>query len=211
MKLICLSDTHCSLKELIDNSLIPKGDVLIHAGDLTYDGSFKQMTNQLFLLGTLPHPNKIFICGNHDFLGEEQPTLLKEICKENNIIYLENESVIINGINFYGSPVTPRYFDWAFNIDRGHKIKEYWDIIPNNTDVLITHGPPYGIGDICRDGHVGCQDLLEAIRRIKPKLHISGHIHPGYGVREAFDTKFINAAIMDDNYNPINEPIVVDL
>ncbi len=211
MKLVCLSDTHCSLGELINNSLIPDGDILIHAGDLTYDGSVQQMVNQLVLLASLPHLHKIFVCGNHDFLGETHPQLLKDICKNNNITYLQDSGCEIDGVKFWGSPWQPRFFDWAFNLDRGADIRRYWDMIPDNTDVLITHGPPYGIGDACRNGHVGCQDLLDVIRTIKPKVHISGHIHTGYGVADSFGTKFVNASIMNDSYLPINDPIVIEI
>jgi len=90
--------------------------------------------------------------------------------------------VIIEGVKFYGSPWQPRFFDWAFNLDRGEEIKKKWDLIPMDTDVLITHGPPYGILDLTHEGEkVGCEELMKAVLRVQPKIHIFGHIHEAYG------------------------------
>jgi len=114
------------------------------------------------------------------------------------------------GLKFWGSPISPTFFDWSFNRDRGPKIKRHWDMIPNDTDILITHGPPAGILDRNRKNvNCGCDDLLEALARVNPKLHVFGHIHESYGIHDSSSTKFVNAS---KGYNPVkNLPIVVDI
>lgn len=206
MKLVLISDTH----DLHDEINIPDGDVLIHAGDMTSYGTVNQLVDVNNWLKSLPHKHKILIPGNHDFLFEKDFFLAQSIMTEG--IILLNSSTIINNVKFYGSPQTPRFYDWAFNKDRGVDIKKYWDAIPKDTDVLITHGPPYGIGDVTyRSGHIGCSDLLDAVRIIKPKVHVFGHIHAGYGEYDSLGTKFVNASICTENYHALNHPIVVDL
>lgn len=206
MKIVCVSDTH----EAHDELEIPDGDVFIHAGDATYMGTVQAITKFNSWLGKLPHKHKIIIAGNHDWLFQTDPGLAKSLIT--NAIYLQDSGCEIDGIKFWGSPHQPWFYDWAFNQMRGPDIKRYWDLIPTDTDVLITHGPPYGVGDITyRAGNVGCQDLLDAVRKIKPKLHVYGHIHPGYGSVQSLGTIFVNASIMDDLYMPRNEPIVVEL
>jgi Icc-related predicted phosphoesterase len=102
--------------------------------------------------------------------------------------------------------------DWAFNLQRGPALREKWALIPEGTDVLITHGPPFGILDwTARGERVGCEDLLEAVRRVKPRLHVFGHIHEGYGEHEQDGTRFVNASICTEAYQPTNAPIVVDV
>ena len=118
----------------------------------------------------------------------------------------------IMGIKFWGSPWQPEFFDWAFNASRGEEIRQYWDKIPTGIDVLITHGPPFKLGDQTDIGeHVGCLDLLDAIERVKPKLHVFGHIHEGYGVTSANGTTFVNASTCTLRYRPTNSCVVIDL
>jgi Icc-related predicted phosphoesterase len=120
-----------------------------------------------------------------------------------NAHYLQDQSVIIEGLKFYGSPWQPTFHNWAFNKDRGEKIKTEWDKIPSDTDVLITHGPPFGILDKTVDNEkVGCEELLLAVNRIKPKIHIFGHIHENYGEIKLNGTHFINPSSCDYNYIP---------
>lgn len=110
----------------------------------------------------------------------------------------------MEGIKFYGSPWQPWYYDWAFNEQRGEKIKAKWDLIPEDTDVLITHGPPMGILDkTLESGHVGCEELVKAVHRIKPKLHIFGHIHEDHGELRLHGTHFVNAASCNLKYKPV--------
>jgi Icc-related predicted phosphoesterase len=204
MRLVIISDTHGSHR----NIKLPAGDILIHAGDFTRHGSDDDVAEFDDWLATLPYQDKIIIAGNHDF-----PFETKDGTKLlSNGIYLQDSAVTINGIKFYGSPWQPRFFDWAFNLDRGESLKEKWDLIPADTDVLITHGPPYGYLDINSRGFsVGCEELMEAVERTKPRLHVFGHIHEGYGIVETPATTFINACICNLGYRPINMPVIFDI
>ena len=158
MKIISISDTH----GLHPSMKIPDGDLLVHAGDLTHHGALEDVIDFNNFLATLPHPHKIVIAGNHDFCFEED----RKACEEalTNCIYLQDQEVTIDGVRFYGSPWQPWFYDWAFNLERGPKIRAKWDLIPEGIDILITHGPPYGIGDLTTRGdNAGCQDLLECL------------------------------------------------
>lgn len=212
IKLVVMSDTH-NQHDSID---VPDGDILIHAGDATGRGSIWEVKAFNDWLGKLPHKVKIAISGNHDYFYEQHMSDGLPHSILYNGFYLQDSSKIYfnNGhhLNIYGSPWTCRYYDWAFNLDRGPQIKEKWDMIPNGIDILVTHGPPFGHGDRTDAGHyVGCQDLLRAVERIKPKLHIFGHIHEGYGISYNADTVFINASICDRTYRPVNKPIVYEI
>jgi Icc-related predicted phosphoesterase len=124
---------------------------------------------------------------------------------------LQDSGVTIGGVRFYGSPWTPEFNAWAFNLARGAALRRRWAQIPRTTDVLITHGPPRGILDRVGRDHTGCDDLADAIRLIQPPLHVFGHIHEGYGVARHGRTTLINASSLDDKGQATNPPIVVDL
>ena len=206
MKIIAISDTH----GLHGSLKIPNGDLLIHAGDLTRHGTLDDVREFNDFLSNLPHPHKIVIAGNHDLCFEKYRKACEEILT--NCIYLQDQEVIIDGVKFYGSPWQPWFYDWAFNLERGPEIRAKWDLIPEDTDVLITHGPPYGIGDLTfHKDNAGCQDLLEVVEKIKPKIHVFGHIHEGYGVTSNGVTTFINASSCDHLYQPANPPVVYEL
>jgi Icc-related predicted phosphoesterase len=117
---------------------------------------------------------------------------------------------MIMGLQFWGSPVQPEFLNWAFNKKRGAEIKRYWDRIPAGIDVLVTHGPPQGILDKTEEGLlVGCEELIGAVHRVHPKVHIFGHIHEGYGHMRQDGILFVNASIMTERYQPLNKPITV--
>lgn len=215
MKLVCISDTHGLHRKLF----IPDGDVLIHAGDFMTTGMLeKEIIDFEDWLISLPHEHKIFIAGNHD--RWMQMKISKDILSGKNI-YLEDSKHIIQGVRFYGSPWTPTFLSWAFMQDRGPQIKRYWDNIPNDTDVLITHGPPKGILDhVPSVGYQGCNDLMNKVCEINPKAHIFGHIHCAAGQEEITidrngrTIKFVNAAvtsIVNNTYILQNPPIVIDI
>lgn len=210
MKLVCISDTH-SLHDRIP--AIPDGDVLIHAGDCLGQGTVDNVEAFNHWLGGLPHRHKIVIAGNHDWAFQETPALARAALT--NAIYLEDSAVEIEGVRFWGSPWTPTFLDWAFMLDRGEPLAEKWQRIPANTDVLITHGPPMGIGDEVRFGgitqNVGCADLLRRISALSLKAHVFGHIHEGYGEYELGDARLVNASSCTERYQPSNSPIVVQL
>lgn len=235
MRLVCISDTH-SLHHQMEHPL-PKGDVLIHAGDISNKGGeqdVKDFINWFQNLGGWDQ--KIFISGNHDYCFERinKPSykgnyewlsnlMSPENLSQSDITYLEDSSFTIETpefdrpIKFYGSPWQPNFYDWAFNLPRmGEEMKSKWDMIPDDTDVLITHGPPQEIRDFVDNWrspmNVGCELLrYEVENRIKPLLHVFGHIHGAYGAAYVKDTLYVNASTCDERYEPINKPIVVDL
>lgn len=127
------------------------------------------------------------------------------------VIFLNDSGATVEGINIWGSPITPRFMDMAFNRKRGEVIQKHWDLIPKNTDILITHGPPLGILDrTARNEEVGCVDLRNTIASRKIKVHLFGHIHEAYGKVTKNGTCFINASVLDLRYNLTNAPIVYD-
>ncbi|MDJ1491489.1 metallophosphatase domain-containing protein [Cytophagaceae bacterium DM2B3-1] len=206
MRIVCISDTHGAHSEIV----VPDGDVLIHAGDISKRGKELEIIDFNDWLSTLPHRHKVIVAGNHDFLFERNAKRAEALLTH--AVYLRNTEVKIEGLTIWGSPITPWFFDWAFNRQRGADIRKYWDRIPINTDILVTHGPPRGILDKTDRGDtVGCDDLLEAVWKVKPKLHLFGHIHEAYGQIEVDNMQFINASIMNLNYKPVNDPIIIDL
>jgi Icc-related predicted phosphoesterase len=207
MKLVCISDIHNYLSK-VD---LPEGDVLVISGDVSGKGSIAEISRFNHDLGEQRHKYKyvVMIAGNHDFLFEKDLYLAKSLIP-NVSHYLQDELAVIDGVRFYGSPWQPRFYDWAFNLDRGAPLKAKWDMVPDGVDVLITHGPPQGILDVSSRGeHIGCQDLLDAVLRIKPKVHIFGHNHHGYGQQKFHGIDFINACSCDERYKPFNKPIEI--
>jgi len=183
-----MADTHGFHEDL----RIPGGDVLIHAGDLTHMGKLDELRQVNEFLLRLPHRYKIVVAGNHDWGFQRQPEAARRALTA--ATYLEDEAVVIEGVKFYGSPWQPCFLDWAFNLPRGAPLAQKWDLIPQDTDVLITHGPPEGIGDRALDSRgVGCSDLLRRVQQVQPKLHIFGHIHEDRGVWTRGKTTFVNA------------------
>ncbi len=205
-RIVCISDTHDRLGRIA----VPDGDILVHAGDLTGRGRPEEVRAFTDELATLPHRHKIVIAGNHDFLFERDPARAQALL--DGCIYLQDAAVEILGLRFWGSPWQPWFYDWAFNLPRGEAIAAKWALIPPGTDVLVTHGPPRGILDRTAGGDLaGCEDLLLAVRRLRPRLHVFGHIHEAWGREERDGTLFVNASICDLGYAPIQAPIVVDL
>ncbi|MEY4541891.1 MAG: hypothetical protein RLZZ306_3648 [Bacteroidota bacterium] len=193
MKIICISDTHNHHKDL----KIPDGDILIHAGDMTCVGGIDELKEFNEWLETLPHRHKIVIAGNHDLYLESVPSLANLLIT--NAIYLNDSGIEIEGLKIWGSPISPNYQDWAFNRERGEAIRKHWEMIPKDTDILITHCPPFGILDFNDRGkHQGCQDLLEIVeQKIKPRLHVFGHLHDAHGQVKIDETLFVNASIVN--------------
>lgn len=209
MRVVAISDTHTFERHLA----VPDGDVLIHAGDFTISGDVFEVSEFAEWLEKQPHKHKIIVAGNHDWLFERSPHLAHPIIKSiPRAYYVQDNLIEIESVTFYGAPWQPRFCDWAFNVDRGEAIKRYWDRIPP-CDVLITHGPPWGVLDYVKLGepHLGCEELLKAVGRTKPRFHVFGHIHGGYGEWQINGTRFINASICDEAYQPINAPIVFDV
>jgi Icc-related predicted phosphoesterase len=206
MHVVCLSDTHTLKPE------VPDGDMLIHCGDFSGLGNIKELVDFDNWLSSFPHKYKIFISGNHDGIFEQNYSFSKSLVNPS-IIYLQDELIEIEGLRIYGSPWTPTFNDWHFMKDRGSPIQEVWDKIPNNLDVLITHGPPCGILDYSIYSHesVGCSNLLQTVMNSKPKFHIFGHLHGNYGIFKDLNTTFINCAVLNDNYKLVNKCVEFDI
>lgn len=221
-RIIAVSDTHNKHFELnkdLDALGYEEETIFIHAGDCTNSGTPGELVKFLNWLGALNYKYKIFIAGNHDFCFEnpnlDNPPIYPDIAqefKDMGIIYLMDQMIEIDGIKIYGSPWQPRFYDWAFNLNRGEQIAQKWKLIPENLDILLTHSPPYGILDDTYGGRrVGCEELYKKIVSITPKIHIFGHIHYGRGYKDFNGTSFFNAASMGENYLTINKPIVIIL
>lgn len=217
MRLVIIGCTHNYQYEI---GKLPDGNILIHTGDMTNHGTEKEINHFGYWLESIKDQyEKIFICaGNHDFLfqtNKHKALSLLNLNNDNKIVYLENQEFIYNGIKFYGSPVTTFYHDWAFNVHRGDDIKKYWNLIPLDTDVLITHGPPDKILDVnFQDICTGCEDLLNRVLEVKPLLHCFSHIHESRGSLNFNNTIFINNSMVNRLINReglVYSPVVVDI
>lgn len=206
MRLVLISDTHCQHRRLT----VPEGDVLVHAGDFCSSGKASQARAFADWLEAQPHRHKVVIAGNHDRSLELDPALGPRLFRR--ATYLFDSETEIAGVRFHGSPWQPWFLDWAFNLPRGEPLRKKWALIDSAVDVLITHGPPMGVLDLTfRGEHVGCEELALAVARLRPKLHVFGHIHEGYGTLRVGPTLHVNASSCTLSYEPKNTPIVVDL
>lgn len=177
-RIVAIADTHLYHEDLPE---LPAGDILIHAGDLLQRGDLEELERGLSWLESLPHPHKILVAGNHDVCFEKHPVEARAMVPDS-ILYLEDSEAEVLGLRIYGSPWQPAYNEWGFNLPRGEQLAAKWAMIPEGIDVLITHGPPAGYGDKeFVPGRGGCKDLLGAIDRARPKLHLYGHIHHAGG------------------------------
>lgn len=210
MRICCLSDTH----EMHSRIQLPKADLLVHAGDLTFRGDpekireFNEWCRGVVRDGLA----KAVVCiaGNHDFLFQEKPAFAKSLMTA--CAYLEDSGTVIDGAHVYGTPWQPWFYDWAFNLRAETELKAKFDLIPARTQVLICHSPPKGILDANREGEsCGSSALLEAIERVRPKLVVFGHIHEGYGVLTRDGITYVNASICTPAYDPTNAPVLIDL
>ena len=219
MKIVLISDTHTKHGHVTKD--LPAGDIIIHAGDCTNIGRPNELTDFLNWFSMLPYKHKIFIAGNHDFCFErvsawvdEKPIYvdIAQEFKDRGVIYLMDQMVEVEGLKIYGSPWQPRFFDWAFNVTRGDAIAKKWESIPEGLDILITHGPVFGILDQTFTGQrVGCEELYKKVVQVKPKIHVCGHIHYARGYRSFDGTAYFNACVLGENYEYQNKPIAVIL
>lgn len=209
MKLIAISDTHTKHDQI---KLPDFGDVLIHAGDYSYQGTVSETIKFLDWFSAQSQRHKILVPGNHDRLFEENPGLAFEMCKERGIVLLSNDYAEIDGVIFFGCPMTPMFGSWAF-MSTHWESKAYWERITQRMDVLISHGPPQKILDRTLDGRfVGCQYHAEAVERLKPDICIFGHIHSCGGEELHKDgTSYYNVACLDERYVPVNSARVIEL
>lgn len=193
MKIACLSDTHGEFPT------IPDCDLLLLGGDYCpIPKKYRHMQLEWFQRNFVPWINYISkktkvigIAGNHDFLFQDYPDLVPEM----NWTYLQDSGTIYEGLNIWGTPWQLEFYDWAFNLNED-ELKQKYDLIPNEVDIIISHGPPFGFGDYTYNSktNVGSKSLTDRIENIQPKLLVFGHIHEGYGQYEIGKTKLINAS-----------------
>ncbi|CAF3340088.1 unnamed protein product [Rotaria socialis] len=233
VRIVCISDTHSRY-----HFALPPGDILVHAGDFTLSGQQIEVEDFIKWLKTLnQYRLKVIIAGNHDLTlepefyeqtwqkwhhrGKEDYEKIGQLIRDpslatdHGIIYLEQQEFTDEktGLKFFGSPYQPEFCGWAFNLPiDSPQIAEVWSKIPNDLDVLITHGPPANILDTTFTGeHAGCPRLLTRVQQVKPRLHVFGHIHEAYGCVVHGSTTFVNASTCDFRYKPSQPPITVDL
>lgn len=224
MIITLLSDTHT--KHRLVESFLPGGDILIHAGDFMSSGYNPTEAEAFFSWfdGIKNYDTKIFIAGNHDRIMENDPSWAAGVLSGYKTIeYLQDDGLTLyfdgpNGdypednIHIWGSPWQPKFRNWGFNLERGEEIAKKWSLIPQNTDILITHGPPFGKLDfVNRDGvNVGCEELMKKVSDVMPKIHVFGHIHEGSGYQFDGTTHFFNAAVLNDRYEFRHKPVTID-
>ena len=214
MKITCISDTH-NKHNHIPTKYLTGGDCIIHAGDVSGRGTHAEVEAFLGWYNELPYTHKILISGNHDFFFENdsEPIIKATLDKYPNITYLNDSGVEIDGLKIWGSPVQPWFYNWAFN-RKGTDICKHWDMIPLDTDSLITHGPAKGYLDLTIRGDVtGCPYLLDKLKDFTNlKLHQCGHIHEAYGSFQFADGPLlINASVLNLSYNMANVPFELEI
>lgn len=206
MRIIAISDTH-GLHEALN---LPKGDLIIHAGDISDHGTKEEVIDFLKWFANLDYTHKLFIGGNHDIFLDEYPVDLLELLPAN-VTYLNNNGTTINNLKFWGSPITPDLEGWAFGCNR-KDMAAHWQYLPKDIDILITHTPPLGILDKSRSHRsLGCKDLMDKVIELKPNFHIFGHVHASYGQVTITPTTFINASNISSLRGIVNPPIIFDL
>ncbi len=217
MKITFISDTHTKQSYLN----LPGGDLLIHAGDIMNSGYSKSDIHAFCKwFEAQDYTHKIFIAGNHDIMFENHPLEANTIVNNYDVDYLQDEQLDLwdeedQQLVIYGTPWQPEFCNWAFNLPRnGKELEEKWNAIPKDTDILITHGPPQGHLDISgppyNEGNLGCELLRVKVDNQPPKVHVFGHIHGSYGYKFHNGTHFINASVLNERYDQVNEPMTID-
>lgn len=216
VRFVCISDTHQSHQHL---PALPPGDVLVHCGDFTNFGSLAEVQAFVTWFAQQPFATKLVVPGNHDMLMdrayygeywkdwspkfESHEEALKAF-EEKGIKVLIDESTQVSGLHIYGSPWVTKYAPWstAFNkVDS--EIEKHWQTLPSSIDVLLTHMPPWGIGDRSSSGsHKGCRHLAKATKERCPRLHVFGHVHTDHGIFQPADssTTYVNATSVSNSY-----------
>ena len=211
LQIHCISDTHTKHEELD----LPGGDVLIHSGDFMGAGyNIDELTNFLNWFERQDYNHKIYIAGNHDRIIEDNPEVIKMMNSVYpSLTYLQDSEVIIEGIKFYGSPWTPEFMGWGFALPKNdsYSADERFAMIPDDVDVIISHGPAYGkLDQVFNLGvlgeHLGCPSLNKRVEEINPQLHICGHIHSGRGIMDGYGevTTHINASCLGEDYKLVS-------
>jgi Icc-related predicted phosphoesterase len=214
MRFVCISDTHSLHRQIV----VPDGDVLIHAGDITRDSEIDTVYDFSMWLTELPHRHKVVIPGNHDFCFDVSKDRYDERARpmlehrRPNIHFLLDSVTEIEGLRFYGSPWVSNLSGWAF-YDRNRNMFEN---APTDSHVLVTHAPPWLVrdreehrGERCGSRFVG----MHVARCARLRLHVFGHVHEAAGVDWPSDDGhvIVNACSLNRRYEPVNAPIIVDI
>jgi hypothetical protein len=219
IRVTLLSDTHNKHKQVTGD--LPGGDILLHSGDLTsmgYEHEIREFCKWFSKIEGYTH--KIFIAGNHDWGFQDNVDKVKEILEfYSGITYLQDSEVKVKigderEVKIYGAPWQPEFHGWAFNLPKnGPGLSTKWEGIPDDTDILLTHGPAFGILDTVdgrRSENLGCELMTERLEVLNVKLHNVGHIHTGYGYVRKGDTHHFNSSVLDERYNYSQKPMTVD-
>lgn len=222
MKIVAISDSHNRYEQLT----IPECDLLISCGDYSMNGHLWEVIRFHKWLNKQPAKHIISVQGNHEQGVEKDFSLSKNTALEEcpRVHFIDEGYVEIEGIKIWCSAITPFFCNWAWNRRRGEEIKSHWDKIPLDIDILVTHGPPYMIGDMIRHEHfdengvsswieqfVGCVDLSNKIKELTNlRLHFFGHVHPGYGHTHKNGVDYYNCSVVNHKYQIWHPPTVVE-
>jgi Icc-related predicted phosphoesterase len=217
-RITTISDTHNKHKSI--TPFLPGGDILIHAGDLTSMGYKHEIEKFCKWFDSIDNYDlKVFIAGNHDYGFQERFEETMEIVNSyNTIFYLQDDWIgfqkgDLREIKIWGSPWQPEFYNWAFNLPRnGKELEAKWNLITDDSDIVVTHGPAYGYVDMVYDRYdnLGCEKLIQRIEQFNPSIHICGHIHTGYGYKTNGKTHFINASVLNEEYQFTQYPLTFD-
>jgi Icc-related predicted phosphoesterase len=187
-----VSDTHGAHTAVA----VPAVDLLLCAGDLTRRGTWPEIHAFLDWFADRPARARALIAGNHDAAAAADPSRMAAACADRGVHWLLDSGVTLLGLSLWGSPYTPRWRSFAFQEARGAALAAHWEGIPAGLDILLTHGPPRGIGDRAVLGRVGCDALRATVLARPPRLHLFGHIHEDAGDHRVAGcpTHFVNAA-----------------
>jgi len=215
IKVTLMSDTHTRER----NVLVNGGDLILHSGDIMNSGyDWEDLYDFLTWFSELPYKMKVFTPGNHDRYIEDKPFDAWKMINEfhdKGVRCLIDDFVEFEGLKIYGSPWQPEFYNWAFNLPRnGWEIEQKWKDIPDDTDILLTHGPAWGILDTVvnrRDFNLGCEMLAKRLETLHPLIHNCGHIHSGYGYVEKNGTHFFNSSVLDERYSHNQKPFDITI
>ena len=210
MRVAFISDTH----QLHDALQVPPCELLVHAGDFSTVGYTKELDAFLKWFRAQPGRHKVLVAGNHDFNVERDVEAAREKIERLGITLLHDQTVTLGGLRIHGSPWTPQFGEWAFMLARGEPLIEKWAKIPKGLDLLVTHGPPHGLGDHTRRGTLaGCEDLRRRVIAVEPRVHAYGHIHEAFGEYsvEGCATRFLNVSSTPMPPISVRPPVVIDL
>jgi predicted phosphohydrolase len=202
------SDTHQAHQSLE----VPPCDVLVHAGDFSRRrGDRHEASAFLQWFSRQPAAHRVLVAGNHDCVAEEDATWFRAACLGAQVTYLEDDGVVIDGVSFWGSPVTPAYDGLAFNRTPGAALGAHWALIPHGLDVLITHGPPAGVLDLFHGASIGCAQLREAVRAKRPRFHLFGHVHDGRGEATIEGVRFVNGCAQTGRLDQVRPVVLLEV